>query len=95
MFGVEWVMPRRVVDLLAFWKGRVNRYDNNILWNAIPSLLMWCILREMNAWSFDDCEKTSSDLHFYFLKSFFECISANSLLNISSFVEFVALFSLS
>jgi hypothetical protein len=88
-------MPRQVVDLLACWKGRVNQNDINIVWNVIPSFLMWCIWREMNARSFDDCEKTSSDLQLCFLKSLFEWIFANTLLNISSFVDFCALFSLS
>jgi hypothetical protein len=39
MFGVEWVMPRLVVDLMACWKISVGRNDINIVWNAIPSFL--------------------------------------------------------
>jgi hypothetical protein len=39
-FGVEWVMPRWVVDLLASWKRRVGRNDINFVWNAILSFLM-------------------------------------------------------
>lgn len=49
MFGVEWVMPRRVVDLLVCWNRRVDRNDVNIVWNDISSFLMWCILKERNA----------------------------------------------
>jgi hypothetical protein len=37
MFGLEWVMPKRVVDLLANWKGRVGLRDLKIIWNLIPS----------------------------------------------------------
>jgi hypothetical protein len=49
MFGVEWVMPRRVVDLLACWNRRVGMNDIIIVWNAIPSFLLRCMWREMNA----------------------------------------------
>jgi hypothetical protein len=48
MFGVEWIMPKRVVDLLACWKGKGQR-DLKIVWSLIPLCLMWCIWRERNA----------------------------------------------
>jgi hypothetical protein len=54
MFGVEWVMPRRVVELLACWKRRFSQNDLNVVWNVIPSCLMWCIWRERNARSFEE-----------------------------------------
>jgi hypothetical protein len=41
MFGVEWVMPRRVVDLLACWNRRVGRNDVNIVWNDISSFFFF------------------------------------------------------
>jgi hypothetical protein len=46
MFGVEWVMPKRMVDLLTCWKRMVGQNDSNIVWNVISSFLMWCIWRE-------------------------------------------------
>jgi hypothetical protein len=57
-------------------------------WNVITSCLMWCIWKEMNVRSFEDCEKTSSELQLCFLKSLF----VNALLNIYSFVGFCAFF---
>jgi hypothetical protein len=38
---VEWVMPRRGVDLLACWNRRVGHNDINIVRNAILSFLIW------------------------------------------------------
>jgi hypothetical protein len=93
MFGVEWVMIRRVVDLLVSWKRRVGRNDINIVWNAIPSILMWYVWRERNARSFDDCEKASLDLQTCFLKSLFEWIFAIALLHVSRYAYFCSLFS--
>ena len=49
LFGVHWVLPRDVVDLLACWQGRVERHRNNTIWKAIPHCLMWCIWHERNA----------------------------------------------
>jgi hypothetical protein len=39
MFGVEWVMPERVADLLMCWNRGVSWNDNIIVRNAIPSFL--------------------------------------------------------
>jgi len=84
-------MPRWVVELLACWKGRLCQNDFNIIWNVIPSHSMWFIWREMNAWSFEDCEKTSSKLQLWFLESLFEWNSVNAPLSISEFVDLCAL----
>jgi hypothetical protein len=64
-------MPKWVVEVLTCWKRRFSWKDFNVIWNVIFSCLMWCIWREMDAQCFDDCEKTSSDLQLYFLKSSF------------------------
>jgi hypothetical protein len=52
--------------LLECWKGRFFRNDFKIVWNIIPSCLMWCMWREMNTQSFKDCKKTSLVLQLYF-----------------------------
>jgi len=93
MFGLEWVMPRWVVDLLACLKSKVGRNDINIGWNAIPSFLMWCIWREKNARSFDVRERTSSDIRTCFLKFLFGWISAATFLHAFSYADFCSLFS--
>jgi hypothetical protein len=46
LFGIQWVMPRRVVDLLACWQGRLGQHRNCVIWRAIPHCLMWCLWRE-------------------------------------------------
>jgi hypothetical protein len=52
MFGVEWIMPKRVVHFLPCWNRGVGWNDSIIVWNAIPSLL-WCIWRERSARNFN------------------------------------------
>lgn len=33
LFGIHWVMPKRMAD---FWKGRFDRHHSRGNWNAIP-----------------------------------------------------------
>ena len=42
LFGMHWVMPRWVVDLLDRWQGRMGRHRHIEIWKAIPHCLMWC-----------------------------------------------------
>ena len=42
LFGVSWVMPSSVLELLACWQGRFGRHCSSEFWNAIPHCLMWC-----------------------------------------------------
>jgi hypothetical protein len=49
MFGVEWVMPRRVVDLLACWNRRVGRNDVNIVWNDISSFFFFFLISDISS----------------------------------------------
>jgi hypothetical protein len=54
LFGVDWVMLRRVRELSMSWGGQVGRRDILELWRLVPLCLMWCIWRERNAQSFKD-----------------------------------------
>lgn len=60
-----------LVGLSPCSKGRFCQNDVNIDWNIVPCL-MWCIWKEMNSQSFEDCKKTSLELQLCFLKSLFE-----------------------
>jgi hypothetical protein len=48
LFGVEWVMTIRVIDLLVSWEGHVGHGIIVEVWRLAPLCLMWCIWREMN-----------------------------------------------
>lgn len=39
LFGVQWVMPRGVVDLLACWQGCLKPHRNSEVWKGYPLLL--------------------------------------------------------
>ena len=43
LFGICWVMPQRVVDLLDCWTCNFRRHHNIVIWRFVPHYLMWCI----------------------------------------------------
>ena len=53
LFGVCWVMPQRVVDLLDCWCCNFKRHCNIVIWRFVPHCLMWCISQERNSRSFE------------------------------------------
>jgi hypothetical protein len=54
LFGVIWVMPRKVRELLVSWKGQVGCHNILEVWRLAPLCLMWCIWSKWNAKSFKD-----------------------------------------
>jgi hypothetical protein len=85
LFGVVWVMPRKVVELLWCWQGSLGRHRE--IWKATPHCLMWCLWRERNARTFEDCELNIVDLKLVFYRSLYEWMRATGLFS-CSFIEF-------
>ena len=52
-FGVSWVLPKRVIDLLASWRNWLGKCSSNV-WNLVPHCMMWIIWRERNNCIFED-----------------------------------------
>ena len=71
LFGVEWVMPIRVIDLLVSWEGHVGRGVIVEVWRLASLCLMWCIWREMNVWSFKDIETSVTELRKIMFNTFY------------------------
>jgi hypothetical protein len=64
-FGVQWVLPGRVLDLLFGWRNWFGKHSSDI-WNLLSSCLMWTVWREHNWSTFEDMESLESQ----FLESF-------------------------
>jgi hypothetical protein len=43
LFGVEWVMPRRVLDLLIGWATSLGRGHVMCLWKQVLLCVMWSL----------------------------------------------------
>ena len=57
LFGIDWVIPGSVVDLLFCWYHWLRKHSFDI-WNLVPGCLMWIIWTEWNLRSFEDKGKT-------------------------------------
>ena len=53
LFGINWVMPGLVADLLFCWSHWLGKHSSNIQ-NLVPGCLMWTIWTERNRRSFED-----------------------------------------
>jgi hypothetical protein len=85
LFGLAWVMPRLVRDLLACWRRKTGNSYSEALWKMILLCLMWCMWRERNDWSFEDNERMVAKLKTLFFHTPFRWIAAYDSLHIYSF----------
>ena len=90
LFGICWVMPQRVVDLLDCWACNFRRHCNIVIWRFVPHCLMWCIWRERNSRSFEGRERSIVEFKSFFFFTLlewclvlpsFSCISLPVLLD--------------
>ena len=88
MFGVVWVMPRRVMDLLHCWP-KLNRQIAGEIWGLIPHCIMWCLWRERNARCFEGCEMSIQDLKKFVLNTIWEWAAAQGLVSGYSLLDFI------
>jgi hypothetical protein len=75
LFGVSWAMPQTTYDLLHCWRRKGPAY---VVWNAIPSCLMWLVWRERNQRAFEDAECHSADLKLMLIRTLMEWTAAVS-----------------
>uniref|UniRef100_A0A7N2LG27 COP9 signalosome complex subunit 8 n=1 Tax=Quercus lobata TaxID=97700 RepID=A0A7N2LG27_QUELO len=70
-FGISWVLPRSVADMLFGWWNWFGKHSSGV-WNLAPLCLMWCIWREHNWRTFEDRDKSDDQLLAYFSGSLFD-----------------------
>ena len=86
MFGISWVTPHSTHALLHCWR---RKGPAHLIWNAIPSSLMWLLWRERNQWAFEDSEQHSAELKLILLRTLMEWIAAVSRLSFPSVFAFI------
>jgi hypothetical protein len=86
-------MPRTVVGLLASWIGQLGSRCILEAWRVAPLCLMWCIWREWNARSFEDCERLVIELKVIMFKSLYAWLVVYNSPHFSTFSKFLKLCS--
>ena len=93
-FGLAWVMPRRIVDLLACWWSS-GRSRNAAVWRMLPTCRFWCIWQERNNRCFEDLERSFEDILSLCFHTLYMWTVAHLSLMPISYDDFLAHFSLS
>lgn len=84
LFGISWVMPKDVVELLASRPGKFRKYRDGVIWNMIPHCLMWGIWTERNAHIFEGAERVIHELKMSFFQTFLGQENASGVFFFSS-----------
>jgi hypothetical protein len=93
LFGVEWVMPHSVLELLISWGAAIGSRHAKEVWRLAPLCLLWCIWRERNARLFEDVETPMVELRKRLLNTLYSWIAPYRSLSVFTFVDFLNLFS--
>ncbi|RVW89271.1 putative ribonuclease H protein [Vitis vinifera] len=71
-FGVVWVFPNSVRNLLLEWKIKGLEKKRSVVWKMVPICLFWCIWGERNRRMFQEEEKSDMSLKNLFLRALLE-----------------------
>jgi hypothetical protein len=91
LFGVQWVMPRSVLDLFSCWLGQLGHHDHALVWKMIPHCVLWCLWRERNARLFDDSERHLPELKLFFFHTLLDWVVGSGVVSIHSILELIDL----
>ena len=83
-FGVSWVLPKRVIDLLASWRNWLGKHFSNV-WNLVPHCVMWIIWRKRNNPIFVDSVLSRNKLLALFVTTLFDWSHAWGFTSTKSF----------
>ena len=88
MFGIQWVLPAKVLDMLAGWHNWFGRRSSAV-WNLAPLCVMWSLWKERNRRIVEDLEKPFSHLQEQFSSLLFDCSRSWGFTEASSLPDFL------
>jgi hypothetical protein len=68
-FSMSWVMPKRVINLIACW-WKFRRLKSAAIWKMVQIDIFWHVWNERNLRCFEDLESSMEDI----LTSFFHTL---------------------
>ncbi|KAJ9701144.1 hypothetical protein PVL29_006475 [Vitis rotundifolia] len=88
-FGVMWVFPASVRNLLLEWKIKGLGKKRCAVWRMVPICLFWCIWGERNRRTFQEEEMSDTSLRNLFSRSLFEWSQQILVLDYLTFLNFL------
>ena len=92
-FGLSWVIPRSIPDLLFGWWNWLGKHSSQI-WNLVPLCIFWCIWKERNRRTFEDLDSSSDQMLASFSGTLFDWSRAWGLTTSDSLPSFISSLSL-
>ena len=89
LFGIDWVMPGLVEELLFCWFHWLGKHSSDI-WDLVPGCLMWTIWSERNQLAFEDEEKTMVQLLEFCQRTLFNWSCCWGFSNCSTLMDFIS-----
>jgi exonuclease III len=89
IFGISWVMPFGIVDLLSCWGNGCRNTRIRKVWDMVPLCIFWCIWWERNTRCFEGMERNVLELKGLVLRTLMEWSKAAEVLVFSSALDFL------
>jgi hypothetical protein len=89
IFGLQWVMPGGVLDLLYCWGDSCHSIRVRKVWDMVPPCVFWCIWWERNARSFEGMERNLMDVKGTVLRTLLDWSKAAGVVSFSSTLDFL------
>ena len=89
LFGINWVMPSSVEDLLFCWFHWLRKHSSDI-WDLVPGCLMWTIWSEQNRRAFKDEGKTVVQLLEFYQRTLFDWSRCWGFSDCSTLTDFIS-----
>jgi hypothetical protein len=89
LFGLHWVMLKRVLELLACWREGRETSKIQDLWNSIPHGIFWVLWWERNSRAFEGKESGVLKLKWFLIRTLMDWSNASSSTSFSSIFEFL------
>jgi hypothetical protein len=88
LFGVNWVLPHTVFDLMVGWRNWLGKRSST-MWNVVLLCLMWLLWRELNSLT-EDVEVLEVQFRLLFLRLLCEWSTVLGITDSCNFTEFAS-----
>ena len=89
LFGIDWVMPGLVEELLFCWFYWLGKHSSDI-WDLVPGCLIWTIWSERNQRAFEDEEKIVFQLLEFCQRTLFDWFRCWGFSDCSTLTDFIS-----